>query len=93
VPVITRTVRELAADQPVERAATLEDVRADVLAPDRLNAMSSAASPRSRSDFDRRRGRRAGLFGERPDAANSASASLSVRSRARFSPVCLPKAC
>ena len=39
VPVITRTVRELAADQPVERAATLEDVRADVLAPDRLNAI------------------------------------------------------
>ncbi len=39
VPVITRTVREMAADQPVERAATLDDVRADVLAPDRLNAM------------------------------------------------------
>jgi len=39
VPIITRTVRELAADQPVERAATLEDVRAEVLAPDRLNAM------------------------------------------------------
>jgi ABC-type antimicrobial peptide transport system permease subunit len=29
----------MAADQPVERAATLEDVRADVLAPDRLNAI------------------------------------------------------
>jgi predicted permease len=39
VPAITRTVRDLAADQPVERAATLEDVRADVLAPDRLNAI------------------------------------------------------
>jgi len=39
VPAITRTVRELAADQPVERAATLEDVRAEVLAPDRLNAV------------------------------------------------------
>jgi ABC-type antimicrobial peptide transport system permease subunit len=39
VPIITRTVRELAADQPVERAATLEDVRAEVLAPNRLNAM------------------------------------------------------
>jgi len=39
VPTITRTVREMAADQPVERAATLEDVRADVLAPDRLNAI------------------------------------------------------
>ena len=39
VPIITRTVRELAADQPVERAATLDDVRAEVLAPDRLNAI------------------------------------------------------
>ena len=39
VPTITRVVRELAADQPVERAATLEDVRAEVLAPSRLNAL------------------------------------------------------
>ena len=36
---VTRTIRELSADQPVERAATLEDVRAEVLAPDRLNAV------------------------------------------------------
>ncbi|HEX3646234.1 MAG TPA: ADOP family duplicated permease [Vicinamibacterales bacterium] len=39
VPAITRTVRELAVDQVVERAATLDDVRAEVLAPDRLNAI------------------------------------------------------
>src|SRR5204862_3225642 len=39
VPSITRLVREMAADQPVERAATLADVRADVLTPDRLNAI------------------------------------------------------
>jgi predicted permease len=39
VPTITRIIRELSADQPVERAATLEDVRAEVLAPDRLNAL------------------------------------------------------
>jgi putative ABC transport system permease protein len=39
VPIITRTVRELAAEQPIERAATLEDVRADVLAPNRLNTI------------------------------------------------------
>ena len=37
VPQITRMVRELAAEQPVERAATLDDIRAEVLAPDRLN--------------------------------------------------------
>ena len=36
---ITRAIRELSADQPVERAATLEDVRAEVLSPDRLNAL------------------------------------------------------
>jgi putative ABC transport system permease protein len=39
VPPITRLVRDLAADQPVERAATLEDVRAEVLAPERLNTV------------------------------------------------------
>ena len=38
VPPVTRIIREMSADQPVERAATLEDVRAEVLAPERLNA-------------------------------------------------------
>jgi hypothetical protein len=36
---ITRTIRGLSVDQPVDRAATLEDVRAEVLTPDRLNAL------------------------------------------------------
>jgi len=36
---ITHIVREFSADQPVERPATLEDVRAEVLTPDRLNAV------------------------------------------------------
>jgi len=39
VPAITRTIHDMAADQPVERASTLEDIRAEVLAPDRLNAI------------------------------------------------------
>ena len=39
VPSITKIIRELSADQPVERAATLDDIRAEVLAPDRLNAL------------------------------------------------------
>jgi len=39
VPPITRVVRELADDQPIEQAATLSDVRAEVLTPDRLNAV------------------------------------------------------
>ncbi|MBV8569986.1 MAG: FtsX-like permease family protein, partial [Acidobacteriaceae bacterium] len=34
---ITRTIREMSADQPIEHAATLEDIRAEVLTPDRLN--------------------------------------------------------
>ena len=38
VPAVTRTIREISADQPVERVATLEDVRAEVLSPERLNA-------------------------------------------------------
>jgi ABC-type antimicrobial peptide transport system permease subunit len=35
---VTRIIRDMSADQPVERAATLADVRALVLAPERLNA-------------------------------------------------------
>ncbi len=35
---VRRVVRELAPNQPVERPATLEDVRARVLTPERLNA-------------------------------------------------------
>jgi ABC-type antimicrobial peptide transport system permease subunit len=38
VPPVTRIIHQMSADQPVERAATLEDVRAEVLAPQRLNA-------------------------------------------------------
>jgi hypothetical protein len=36
---IRRIIRDLSADQPVERAATLEDIRAEVLTPDRLNTL------------------------------------------------------
>jgi putative ABC transport system permease protein len=39
VPPITRIIRALSAEQPVEQAATLDDVRAEVLAPNRLNAL------------------------------------------------------
>jgi predicted permease len=35
---VARVIRELSPDQPVERAATLADVRREVLAPERLNA-------------------------------------------------------
>jgi putative ABC transport system permease protein len=38
IPAVTRVVRGLAPDQSLERAATLEDVRAQVLSPDRVNA-------------------------------------------------------
>ena len=36
---VTRLIRGMSADQPVERAATLEDIRAEVLTPDRLNSL------------------------------------------------------
>jgi len=36
---ITRIVREMSVEQPVEHAATLEDIRAEVLTPDRLNSI------------------------------------------------------
>jgi putative ABC transport system permease protein len=36
---ITRIIRQMSADQIVEKAATLEDVRAEVLTPDRLNTL------------------------------------------------------
>ena len=39
VPAISRTIHETSAEQPVEKASTLGDVRAEVLAPDRLNAI------------------------------------------------------
>jgi len=36
---VTRIVREMSVDQPVEHAATLADIRAEVLTPDRLNTL------------------------------------------------------
>ena len=39
VPPITKIIRELASDQPVERPATLNDIRAEVLTPNRINAV------------------------------------------------------
>jgi putative ABC transport system permease protein len=36
---VTRIIRGMSPEQPVERAATLEDIRADVLTPDRLNTV------------------------------------------------------
>jgi putative ABC transport system permease protein len=36
---VTKIIRQMQADEPVENAATLEDIRAKVLAPDRLNSL------------------------------------------------------
>ncbi len=36
---VTRVIRDMSADQPIEHAATLEDIRAEVLTPDRLNTV------------------------------------------------------
>lgn len=43
VPAITHIMRKMSADQPVEHAATLDDVRAEVLSPDRTNAIVFSA--------------------------------------------------
>lgn len=39
VPTITRKIHEMSSDQPVEQASTLGDIRAQILTPDRLNAI------------------------------------------------------
>jgi putative ABC transport system permease protein len=39
VPSVMRVIRDMSADQPVEHAATLADIRAEVLTPDRLNSL------------------------------------------------------
>src|SRR5580693_5160132 len=39
VPAITQAIHQLSTDQPVEKPSTLEDVRAEVLTPDKLNAI------------------------------------------------------
>jgi predicted permease len=36
---VTRIIRSMSVEQPVERAATLEDIRAEVLTPQRLNSI------------------------------------------------------
>src|SRR6202008_5103746 len=36
---VTEIIRSMSADQPIEHAAPLEDIRAEVLAPDRLNTV------------------------------------------------------
>jgi putative ABC transport system permease protein len=43
IPSVTRTIRAVSADQAVERPATLEAIRADVLAPERLNTFVFSA--------------------------------------------------
>ena len=43
IPSVTRTIREVSADQAVERPAALDDIRAEVLAPERLNAFVFSA--------------------------------------------------
>jgi len=54
----------MAADQPVEHAATLEDIRAEVLTPDRLNTIVFGGFAAVASgDCDYWCGWRAGVFG------------------------------
>ena len=43
IPSVTRAIRDVSANQAVERPAALEDIRAEVLAPERLNAFVFSA--------------------------------------------------
>ena len=43
IPSVTRVISEISSDQAVERPATLEDVRAEVLTPERLNTFVFSA--------------------------------------------------
>ena len=80
---VTRTIREISAEQPVERAATLADVRAEVLAPNRLNAfVLSGFALRRAADRRRRRRGRAGVLGERPHARVRRAARARLVARA-----------
>jgi hypothetical protein len=65
-PAITRTIHEISAEQPVERASTLQDIRAEVLTADRLNAvvLGGFAAVRA-ADLSGRGGRCACVFGKR----------------------------
>ena len=66
---VTRIIRAMSADQPIERAATLEDIRAEVLTPDRLNSLVFGRIRGCRvGDCSGGRRRRAGVFGERANA-------------------------
>ncbi len=39
VPAIARTIHDISAEEPVEHPSTLEDIRAEVLTPGKLNAL------------------------------------------------------
>ncbi len=38
-PAITRTIHDISAEQPIEKIGTLQDIRAEVMTPDKLNAV------------------------------------------------------
>ena len=83
VPAVTRVIREISAEQPVERAATLEDVRAEVLSPERRERLRVLRICRHRAaDRRRRRGGCAGVLGERAHARVRRAAGRRVRAAA-----------
>ena len=94
VPSVTRVVRGISPEQAVERAATLEDVRAEVLSPERLNAFVFSGVRRHRAaDRGRGRSRRARVFGQRADARVRRAAGCRFRAAAPADRVSCLKAC
>ncbi len=66
---MTRVIRQISTDQAVERPATLEDVRAEVLTPERLNTfVFSALGGIALAHRGRWRRGRPGVLGRRAHA-------------------------
>ena len=78
---VTHIIRDMSADQPVEHAATLEDIRAEVLAPDRLNTLVFGGFAAWRWRLRWSASRACWRFRSVRARANSASAWRSARSR------------
>jgi len=75
-------IRQISRTSPLERAATLEDVRAQVLSPERLNAfVLSGFAGIALLHRRRRRGRRAGVLSERADARVRRAAGVGASPR------------
>jgi len=90
VPAVTRVIRQISRTSPLTRRH-LEDVRAQVLSPERLNASCCRGLPHRAAHRRRRRGRRAGVLSERADREFGVRLAVGASPR-RCSPASFPRA-